>query len=47
MASFRDMCFTPAEFATIAKVDRNLVPALESEGLIRTTRSVSETSIAK
>lgn len=35
MASFRDMCFTPAEFAAIAKIDRNTIPALETHGLIR------------
>src|SRR6185312_15083898 len=38
MASFRDMFFTPAEFANIAKIDRNLISALESEGKLRTTK---------
>lgn len=38
MASFKEMCFTPAEFATIAKVDRNSVPALEAAGLLKTTK---------
>lgn len=38
MASFRDMCFTPAEFASIAKIDRNSVPTLETHGLIRTIK---------
>ena len=36
MASFREMCFTPAEFATIAKIDRTLVPELESNGILKT-----------
>ncbi len=38
MASFKEMCFTPAEFAMIAKIDRNLVPALESAGLLKTVK---------
>jgi chromosome partitioning protein len=38
MASFREICFTPAEFATIAKVDRNLISALENEGLLKTIK---------
>src|SRR6185312_9779756 len=38
MASFRDMFFTPAEFANIAKIDRNLISALESEGKLKTTK---------
>ncbi len=38
MASFRDMCFTPAEFATLAKVDRNLITSLESSGILRTIK---------
>ncbi len=38
MASFREMCFTPAEFAKIAKIDRNTIPALEAQGLIRVVR---------
>lgn len=38
MATFREMFFTPAEFASIAKIDRTAFPALESEGLIKTTK---------
>jgi chromosome partitioning protein len=38
MASFREMCFTPAEFAAIAKVDRSMVPALESSGMLKTIK---------
>ena len=30
MASFKEICFTPAEFAGIAKVDRSTIPGLES-----------------
>jgi len=36
MASFRDMQFTVAEFANLAKLDRTLVPELENQGLLRT-----------
>jgi chromosome partitioning protein len=38
MASFRDICFTPAEFAILAKVDRHSLGALEGEGLLQTTK---------
>jgi chromosome partitioning protein len=38
MASFREMYFTPAEFANIAKLDRTAIPALESEGLLKITK---------
>lgn len=38
MASFREICFTPAEFASIARVDRNSIGTLESSGLLKTTR---------
>lgn len=38
MASFKDLCFTPAEFANIAKIDRSSISALESEGLLRTMK---------
>jgi chromosome partitioning protein len=38
MASFREMFFTPAEFANIAKLDRTAIPALETEGLLKTTK---------
>src|SRR6185437_10969217 len=38
MASFREMFFTPAEFANIAKVDRNVISALETDGLLKTTK---------
>src|SRR6185312_1930545 len=38
MASFREMFFTPAEFANIAKIDRNAISVLESEGLLKTTK---------
>src|SRR4051812_22958837 len=36
MASFKDMCFTPAEFATLAKIDRNQITDLENRGLLTT-----------
>jgi chromosome partitioning protein len=32
------MCFTPAEFAGIAKIDRTRVPSLEGEGLLKTVK---------
>lgn len=38
MASFKEICFTPAEFATLAKIDRNLIPTLEDSGLLRTVK---------
>lgn len=38
MASFKEICFTPAEFATIAKLDKSLVPVLESQGLLTTVK---------
>jgi len=38
MASFREMFFTPAEFASIAKIDRNAISALEHEGKIKITK---------
>lgn len=38
MASFRDLCFTPIEFAGIAKVDRSMVGALENQGLLKTVK---------
>jgi chromosome partitioning protein len=38
MASFKDMCFTPAEFATIAKIDRTMIAELESAGIVKTTK---------
>src|SRR4051812_38982408 len=38
MASFRDMCFTPAEFASIAKIGRDQLSQLETNGLIKIIR---------
>jgi chromosome partitioning protein len=38
MASFREICFTPAEFANIAKVDKNAISTLESSGLLKTIK---------
>jgi chromosome partitioning protein len=38
MASFREICFTPAEFAMIAKVDRNNIGSLENAGLLKTIK---------
>src|SRR3954471_7626847 len=38
MASFREMCFTPAEFAQMAKIDRNLIPKLEESGILKTIK---------
>ena len=35
MASYKDICFTPAEFAMLAKIDRHTVPQLESAGLVK------------
>jgi chromosome partitioning protein len=38
MASFKDLYFTPAEFARIAKIDKSGVNQLESQGLIQIER---------
>ncbi len=38
MASFREICFTPAEFASIAKVDKNSINALENQGFLKTIK---------
>lgn len=38
MASFRDLCFTPTEFANFAKLDKSTVAALENSGKIKTIR---------
>jgi len=38
MASFKEMCFTPAEFAAIAKVDRHSISSLEQRGLLKTVK---------
>ncbi|MBS1959038.1 MAG: ParA family protein [Bdellovibrionales bacterium] len=35
---FKDMVFTPNEFALLAKMDKSLVPALEGQGYIKTHR---------
>ncbi len=35
MATFREMCFTPAEFASLAKIEKLEVNELEEQGLIR------------
>jgi chromosome partitioning protein len=34
----KDMVFTPNEFAHLAKIDKNLVPAFEANGIINTQR---------
>ncbi|MEK7692208.1 MAG: AAA family ATPase, partial [Bdellovibrionota bacterium] len=38
MSSFSEMCFSPAEFAALAKIDRNEIVGLEEKGLLKTTR---------
>ena len=38
MASFRDICFTPSEFANLAKVDKTRIGLLEHQGLLKTVR---------
>ena len=38
MASFKDMCFTPAEFANLAKIDRTNISSLESDGALKTIK---------
>jgi chromosome partitioning protein len=38
MASFREMCFTPAEFTALAKIKKDQFSALESAGRINTIK---------
>ena len=38
MASFKDICFTPAEFANLAKIERTQISALEEKGRLKTTK---------
>jgi chromosome partitioning protein len=38
MASFREMFFTPAEFASIARIDRSEISALENQGILKITK---------
>ena len=38
MASFKDICFSPAEFANIAQVEKSTIPGLETSGALRTIR---------
>ena len=38
MASFREMCFTPAEFAQLARLDKSIIGELEEQGLLKTTK---------
>src|SRR4051812_15166156 len=38
MASFKDLFFTPAEFANIAKVDRGSLSTLETNGRLKTIK---------
>ena len=35
---FKEMVFTPSEFAQLAKIDKSLVPAFENQGVIKTHR---------
>jgi chromosome partitioning protein len=38
MASFGELCFSPAEFANLARIDRSMLPLLEANGLLKTTK---------
>ena len=38
MATFREICFTPAEFLNIAKIDKATFSSLESNGLLKTVK---------
>ena len=38
MASFKDLCFTPAEFSNIARLDKSQFNSLESDGQIATVK---------
>ena len=38
MASFKDICFTPTEFANLAKIDKATITSLENSGKLKTIR---------
>ncbi|MBI3535858.1 MAG: ParA family protein [Deltaproteobacteria bacterium] len=38
MASFKDICFTPSEFANLVKIERNQIPVLEEQGFLKTMK---------
>ncbi|MCC7442333.1 MAG: ParA family protein [Bdellovibrionales bacterium] len=38
MSSFQQVTFTPAEFARLARIDRNIIPLLEDSGVLSTAR---------
>ncbi len=38
MSSFKELCFTPAEFAQLAKIDKNAIPLFEQTGLLQTIK---------
>lgn len=38
MTPFKEICFTPAEFSKLAKIDKQLFSELENDGLIQTFR---------
>jgi chromosome partitioning protein len=38
MTTFKEMVFTPAEFANLAKLDKNMISVLENHGIIETHR---------
>ncbi len=38
MAAFKDLWFTPDEFARIAKIERAMVSSFETKGILHTTK---------
>jgi len=38
MASFREICFSPAEFANLARIEKGTIPLLEANGLLKTSK---------
>jgi chromosome partitioning protein len=38
MPPFKDLSFTPAEFANFAKIDKHAIPLLEEQGLLKMTK---------
>ncbi|HTL13447.1 MAG TPA: AAA family ATPase [Bdellovibrionota bacterium] len=38
MSNFNQIIFTPAEFARLARIDRNMIPLIEESGLLSTIR---------
>ncbi len=38
MSTFKEICFTPAEFSSLAKIEKSFIPALEEGGILKTIK---------